>query len=223
MHYTGTVNYVSHYTIDQDTTNIKVGSGKVLSHSAGKQSSDKIVVGPTSSIKPYTVTPMKVHYENNNAFIVVTSLKRTVEVSHWGNIAIEDHVEIVHKGAALKGSFSRLDYQVDRRSKSPVVKVLKAVLPHGAQDIYYRDLIGNISTSVVRGFKDRVEVEMKPRFPLFGGWKTTYVLGYNVPSSEFLFSTDSKYGLKLPFVHPLYTDMVVEKAEVHIILPETAQ
>jgi len=222
MLYTGTVNYVSPYTIDQDTTNIKYGSGKLLSHSAGKDTSGKVQVGPTTNIKPFTATPLTIHYENNAPFTVITSLKRIIEVSHWGNIAIEDTVEIVHKGAALKGSFSRLDYQVDRRSKSPIVKSFKAVLPNGASDIYYRDQIGNISTSVVRGYKDRIEVEMRPRFPLFGGWKTNYILGYNVPSTEFLFQADGKYGLKIPLIHPLTADMVIEKAEIQIILPETA-
>ncbi|KAE9555565.1 hypothetical protein FO519_001236 [Halicephalobus sp. NKZ332] len=220
--YTGTNNYVSPYTVDQDTTNIKYGGGKLLSNSAGKDSSGKIQVGPTSNIKPFTTTPLTIHYENNSPFTVITSLKRVIEVSHWGNIAIEDSVEIVHKGAVLKGSFSRLDYQVDRRTKSPIVKSLKAILPNGASDIYYRDQIGNISTSVVRGYKDRIEVEMRPRFPLFGGWKTNYVLGYNVPSTEFLFQADGKYGLKVPLIHPLTSDMVIEKAEVQIILPETA-
>jgi hypothetical protein len=29
--------------------------------------------------------------------------------------------------------------------------------------------------------------DLRPRFPLFGGWKTHYVVGYNVPSYEYLF------------------------------------
>ena len=33
---------------------------------------------------------LSVHYENNNPFLVVTRLERTVELSMWGNIAIEE-------------------------------------------------------------------------------------------------------------------------------------
>ena len=29
--------------------------------------------------------------------------------------------------------------------------------------------------------------DLRPRFPLFGGWKTHYLVGYNVPSYEYLF------------------------------------
>ena len=34
---------------------------------------------------------------------------------------------------------------------------------------------------------DAVELDLRPRFPLFGGWKTHYILGYNLPSYEYLF------------------------------------
>uniref|UniRef100_A0A914P7A3 Dolichyl-diphosphooligosaccharide--protein glycosyltransferase subunit 1 n=1 Tax=Panagrolaimus davidi TaxID=227884 RepID=A0A914P7A3_9BILA len=168
------------------------------------------------------MTKVSIHYENNAPFIVVTNLERIIEVSHWGNIAIEDQVEIVHKGAKLKGSFSRLDFQVDRRTNSPIVKSFKATLPAQARDIYYRDQIGNISTSMVRGYDNRVEVDMRPRFPLLGGWRTNYIFGYNVPSSEFLYSSGSSFALKIPLIHPLYDNMLIEKAQIKIILPETS-
>lgn len=51
----------------------------------------------------------------------------SIKISHWGgNVAVEEHVEIVNKGAKLKGSFSRLDFQIDRRGgKQPIVKSIK--------------------------------------------------------------------------------------------------
>lgn len=48
---------------------------------------------------------------------------------------------------------------------------------------------GNISTSHYRVLADSVEVDLRPRFPLFGGWKTIYILGYNIPSYEYLFNS----------------------------------
>lgn len=33
-----------------------------------------------------------------------------------------------------------------------------------------------------------MEVEVRPRFPLFGGWKTHYMIGYNLPSYEYLYT-----------------------------------
>lgn len=54
--------------------------------------------------------------------------------------------------------------------------------------MYYRDEIGNISTSHLQILEESVEVEVRPRFPLFGGWKTHYIIGYNLPSYEYLYT-----------------------------------
>jgi oligosaccharyltransferase complex subunit alpha (ribophorin I) len=41
-----------------------------------------------------------------------------------------------------------------------------------ASDIYYRDEIGNISTLEVWPRANNLEVELRPRLPLFGGLRT---------------------------------------------------
>ena len=69
------------------------------------------------------------------------------------------------------------------------------MLPPSAKDVYYRDEIGNISTSHMHETDDGVELELRPRFPLFGGWKTNYYIGYNVPSYQYLYhSGQSSYS-----------------------------
>lgn len=65
---------------------------------------------------------------------------------------------------------------------------LQTILPAAAQDVYYRDEIGNVSTSHLLVLDDSVEMEIRPRFPLFGGWKTHYIVGYNLPSYEYLYN-----------------------------------
>ena len=62
-------------------------------------------------------------------------------------------------------------------------------MPASAKDVYYRDEIGNISTSNLLEHHDHVELELRPRFPLFGGWKTHYLIGYNLPSYENLYNS----------------------------------
>lgn len=74
---------------------------------------------------------------------------------------------------------------------------LQTVLPASASDVYYRDEIGNISTSHLRVLDDSAEVELRPRFPLFGGWKTHYILGYYVPTYEYLYNN----GIYFPVFH----------------------
>ena len=48
-----------------------------------------------------------IHGENISPLLVMSRLERVIEVSMWGNISIEETIDVVRKGAALKGSFSR--------------------------------------------------------------------------------------------------------------------
>jgi oligosaccharyltransferase complex subunit alpha (ribophorin I) len=227
MLYKGYANVISAYPLTTETSTFRVGSGKLVSHTTvnpTKAAGEKITYGPFTNTAAFTKNPISIHYENNSPFVVATEVLRTIEVSHWGNIAVEENIELVHKGAKLKGSFSRLDFQMDRRgSKQPVVRSFKTILPGRASDIYYRDQIGNISTSIVNTKTDKVEVELRPRFPLFGGWRTNYVLGYNIPTAEFLFSSGSEYALKVRLVDHIFDNVVIDKLRVKIILPETSK
>ena len=47
------------------------------------------------------------HVQNNNPMLVVTRLQRVLEISMWGNIAVEETIDVRHDGATLKDSFSR--------------------------------------------------------------------------------------------------------------------
>lgn len=72
----------------------------------------------------------------------------------------------------------------------------------------------------MRTLKDSVELDLRPRFPLFGGWRTHYTLGYDVPSFEYLFHNGDQYLLKLRLIDHIFDDMVIEDATIKIILPE---
>jgi oligosaccharyltransferase complex subunit alpha (ribophorin I) len=56
-----------------------------------------------------------------------------------------------------------------------------AQLPLNAHSIYFKDAIGNISSSQIRGGLHTTEVILTPRYPLFGGWKSEFTLGYSLP------------------------------------------
>ncbi|VDD94401.1 unnamed protein product [Enterobius vermicularis] len=224
MVYKGNAHVTSVYPLSKETTKVALPSGRLVSHttvSPTKQEGGKITYGPYTDQKPFTLGPVRIHNENNSPFLVATEVLRHIEVSHWGNIAVEEQISLVHKGAQLKGPFSRLDFQLDRRgSRRPVVTQYKTLLPVTAKDIYYRDEIGNISTSAVKKLADAVEIMIQPRFPLFGGWRTNYVLGYNLPGYQYLYSSGSSFALKMRFMDHLFDNAVIENIKVRIILPE---
>lgn len=223
VQYFGNVYFYSPFkTVTQKTT-VHLSSRNVESYTQFKpavHSDTTITYGPYDNVAAFSTEPMTVHFENYTPFLTVTKLERVIEVSHWGNIAVEETIDIVHSGAALKGSFSRYDYQKDSRSNQACVKSYKTLLPAAATGVYYRDTNGNISTSAMRVLKDSVELDLRPRFPLFGGWKTHYTLGYNVPSFEYLFQTGDNFLLKMRVLDHVFDDMVVDEVTTKVILPE---
>ncbi|TYG51454.1 hypothetical protein ES288_D10G259000v1 [Gossypium darwinii] len=64
------------------------------------------------------------------------------------------------------------------------------------------------------------ELQIEPRYPLFGGWKATFVIVYGLPLQDFLFeSSDDKRYLNFTFGCPLI-GMVVDKLTIKVVLPE---
>lgn len=223
VRYFGNLYFYSPFkTLSQKTT-IHLSTRNVESFTQVKPVShvdSTITYGPYENIAANTVEDLAVHYENQSPFLTVTRLERTIEVSHWGNIAVEETIDIVHTGSKLKGPFSRYEFQKDARGCQACVKSYKTILPASASGVYYRDTNGNISTSNMRVLKDSVELDLRPRFPLFGGWKTHYTLGYNVPSFEYLFNNGDSFLLKMRVIDHIFDDMVIDEAQVKVILPE---
>lgn len=216
----------SPYPTRSQTTRVRLASKTVESYTklGNPSKNDEIIeYGPFRDVAPFSEDSMKIHYENNTPFLTISSITRTIEVSHWGNIAVEETIDLRHTGAILKGPFSRYDYQRQSDSGISSVKSFKTILPASAQDVYYRDEIGNISTSHLQVLDDSVEVEVRPRFPLFGGWKTHYIIGYNLPSYEYLYTLGDQYALKMRLVDHVYDDQVIDSLTVRIILPEGAR
>ena len=183
------------------------------------KSCDRTADMTTQLVKLQHKLVLVIHGENNSPMLVVSRLERVIEVSMWGNIAVEETIDVVHKGAALKGSFSRYEFQRENSGVSSV-KNFKTLLPASAKDVYYRDDIGNISTSHMKVMDDAVELDLRPRFPLFGGWKTHYVTAYNLPSYEYIFYKGDQHVLNMRLIDHIFDDMLIEEVEVRIILPE---
>ena len=215
------------YLTKTQTTKVKLPAKSVVESFSklkpAAQSADTITYGPYDNIAAGTQSKMEVHFENNSPFLTVTRLERTIEISHWASvISVTEDIDIRHNGAQLKGSFSRYEYQRETGSGSSSIKNFKTKLPRSAFDVYYRDEIGNISTSNLKKTSSNVVVDLRPRFPLFGGWKTHYILGYSVPASDYLFNDGNQLILRMPFTSHIYDNMVIEDATVKVVLPEGA-
>nr|XP_022910528.1 dolichyl-diphosphooligosaccharide--protein glycosyltransferase subunit 1 [Onthophagus taurus] len=223
VRYFGSHYFYSPYKTTKQSTTLTLNSRAIESYTKLKpvsQSDSTINYGPYHNIESLTHDQMTVHFESNAPFLSVTRIERLIEISHWGNIAVQENIEILHSGAKLKGAFSRYDYQRDTSGSHHSIKSYHTALPAAAHSIYYRDSNGNISTSQVRIKKDWIELELRPRFPLFGGWKSSYTLGYSVPSYQYLMkSASGQYLLRMRLLDHVFDDMYVKELETSIVLP----
>jgi oligosaccharyltransferase complex subunit alpha (ribophorin I) len=67
-----------------------------------------------------------------------------------------------------------------------------------------------------------VQLDIRPRFPIMGGWKSNYNIGYNLPTKfQVKSEKNDLYVLNLTFGLP-YEDLVARNYSMKIVLPEGA-
>lgn len=224
VYYRDSAVLLSPYHVLEQVTYIKMPSNRVESFTRVDPTSrvgTEVKYGTYYNQLPNSYLPILVHYENNRPFAIVEELVRKMEISHWGNLQITEQYKLKHGGARHKGVFSRLEYQ-SRPSISGVssFKNLLARLPPRVHSVYYRDEIGNISSSHLRSDSHKSELEIEPRYPLFGGWHCTFTIGYSLPLQDFVFeSDDGRRYANLTFGCPLL-DAVVDDLTIKVVLPE---
>ncbi|RAL07579.1 dolichyl-diphosphooligosaccharide--protein glycotransferase subunit OST1 [Aspergillus homomorphus CBS 101889] len=231
----------SAYTTVTQKTKLKLPSTNVPDYTTTdlKSSADPERLGTTYTYGPYdtakiapgTSYPIIVRYEFTKPVITASLLERDLEVSHWGgNLATEERYWLRNNGSELLDHFSRVEWTLSSYQQLPSssIRELKYPLKPGSVDPYFIDDIGNVSTSRYRPGKvpsRDASLELRPRFPIFGGWNYSFRIGWNNDLSAFLRravgSADS-YVLKVPFIEgPKVSEGVqYEKVVVRVILPE---
>ncbi|KAI0774154.1 oligosaccharyl transferase alpha subunit [Fomes fomentarius] len=177
-----------------------------------------------------------IHYTYDHPVLEITKLERSAEISHWGaNLNIQDNLWLHNAGPRLKGHFSRLEYQTQNHFGRPAPHALPSLilhLPAGIHSAYFYDQVGNVSTSHLRttpsipkgAEANRFSVlELRPRYPVMGGWNYSFTLGWDSPLADYAGYDKStgKYIVSVPIM-TVIPATVVDEAEVQIILPEGA-
>ncbi|EXJ89336.1 oligosaccharyl transferase complex subunit OST4 [Capronia epimyces CBS 606.96] len=209
----------------------------LTSASDPEKQGSSLTYGPydTPKIPPGTVYPVAVRYEFNKPLLTCSLLERDVEVSHWGgNLATEERYWLHHDGAKLANHFSRVAYSTQNyyinagQMTTSALRELKVPLKPGSVDAYFTDEIGNVSTSRFRPNSIReASLELKPRYPLFGGWNYTFRIGWNNDLSSSLRKLQTPpdtYILSVPLIEgPKNLEGIqYEKLVFRVILPEGA-
>ncbi|EMR67558.1 putative oligosaccharyltransferase alpha subunit protein [Eutypa lata UCREL1] len=203
------------------------GSGKT--EEFPQKQGSKLTYGPFPEVPAGAVSPATVRYEFTKPVTYVSELERDIEVSHWGgNIAFEDRYTLHNHGANLSSQFNRVEWARAQfyKPETSALKELQFPLQVGSKDAYFTDAIGNVSTSRFRTNRKEALLEIKPRYPVFGGWKYPFTIGWNANSRRFLKKvTGDTFVLNVPFLEgPKQAEGIqYEQAQVRVLLPEGAE
>ncbi|CAI8038564.1 Dolichyl-diphosphooligosaccharide--protein glycosyltransferase subunit 1 [Geodia barretti] len=183
VQFSGNAYILSPYPIKTQSTTVVLATSTIESFSRVAPTSttaNEVTYGPYSDMDPYSSARITIHFENNGTF---------------------------SDGAILRGSYSRFDHQRVPNSGASSVKSFKTILPAAAADVYYRDEIGNISTSS----------------PSLEGGRRGTTLATIFPSYEYLYHSGSQFLLNMRLVDHVMDDQLVQDLTLRIVLPEGAK
>lgn len=99
MEYEDTLYLLSPYPISSQTTTVLLPTTEAAASFSpkdkGADKDGKIVFEKLGAAKPWDATPMRAHFHHDKQFKKVVRLVREIEVSHWGNIYVEESYVIV--------------------------------------------------------------------------------------------------------------------------------
>lgn len=229
----------SAYKTLKQKTNLKLASADITDYtlvgvnaegnSDPQKSGTTLTYGPYGEVEAGAQQLVSVRYEFTKPLVHATLLERDVEVSHWGgNMAIEERYWLTNRAATLKNHFSRVAWQqaLQRNPETTALKGFAIPLAVGSLDPYYTDDIGNVSTSRFRTSLREAMLEIKPRYPLFGGWNYKFRIGWDASLATFLRKVKGGdgYVLKVPFLEGprLAEGIEYERVVLSFVLPEGA-
>jgi oligosaccharyltransferase complex subunit alpha (ribophorin I) len=233
----GNAYFDSPFTSKKQKTSLKLPSVTVHSHTKNPEpallNKNILTYGPYSDIEANKESTVKVHYDSSKPYIYATEAHRDIELNHWTkDIWVEENYSITNKGPKLTGEFSRVTHAYSKMQALNTATYLESLemdLPFDANEAYFRDQIGNVSTSNFRLSKSKsksANFKITPRYPIYGGWKYTWYQGYHLNLFNHVSEASSPdtYTLSFPLLQNFVdAELPIEKFSWRLILPERAE
>ena len=156
------------------------------------------------------------HFSTRFESMTFSSVKKVININkndHYVHMEIED---MKNNGAQLEKEFFRSDF----RRGGVFLSEIKMNVEKESSNLEYRDTTGLITTGRLIPYDKHVTLQLPTRYPLLGGWKTSFEVNYNYPYDISI----QQINTKKRFITPLKIDLngIVTKSELEIVLPEGA-
>ncbi|SGZ58416.1 CIC11C00000001716 [Sungouiella intermedia] len=213
--------------MDLQFTNVTVSPN--LPALKGRVESEALVYGPVvSTIQPYAVVPMGLLYDHARPLTRVINLERSFWLPGSGVdvVLTEEYYELTNNGAQLKSGYSRGDWMKGRydliREHFAISQLEFPENPAATfEDYYITDKVGKVSSH----HPAQGHIIMQPRFPLFGGWKYNFTLGWSNKMEHFvhtMHNDDNVYIAKFPMLNGL-REIYYDDVYLNFYLPEGSE
>lgn len=97
------------------------------------------------------------------------------------------------------------------------------VLPEDAFEVTYRDEVGLISSSSFATRDGITYFNCIPRYPIFGGWNSSFEIHYKLPVSGKLHKTPNGSYIFRTKIAQLALDAFTSNFKISVMVPETAK
>jgi hypothetical protein len=176
---------------------------------------------------PVINSRFSVYYTANMPFEVFRVAKKQIDVSMWGNLALNYYFDITNDAAEVDGEISNIDFAAQNHNGGKnTMRYSQMMLNRDISMLSIRDEVGNMTRCFAgKGNPSELEILIVPRFSLFGQWNSTYMIDYNQKSIKSLFvnSRDrSVFKLEYEFEHPL-SHILSKEFSFTFCLPEFSE
>ena len=192
----------------------------------------QFICGVYNDVGPMEKSRLRMHYiMPDTPMATMTNVDRHLTVLPWFNVLqVTEKIRLRHDGFKLKdGKCSRSQFLRsirDRNLNVQVIGMMPFLVPSAAYDVDVRDengrLTGQVNRGAVPGFGHLHQINVAPRYPLYGGWSWTFEFSYKVPLSSVLSSSGANKQLTVPLFQTHF-DLPIEQFSIKINLPEDAE
>ena len=208
--------------------------------SPNSKNGNTLTYGPFASLSPF-VSPVsvRIHFPSVAKFRTLETVEREIEISHWGNVAIEEVIRARNSGSPLTGEFSRLDYYksdpdsvpywgawkkrsvnrrgIDREDRQTRYGRVLSRYSGEHHDVARAQTAGQHAGGAADAVPDAGRVEERVLLGVFAS--NTVKNRYNLPSNRVLKKEGEHFSLTVPFSTPI-EQVDVQELTVRVILPE---
>lgn len=193
----------------------------------GRIEEQALAYGPVvATLAPRTLVPMGLLFDHDRPVTRVINLERSfwLPASDVDVVQTEEYYELYNNGAELKEGYSRIDWmkgRYDIAREHFAISQLEFPIKTPYDDLYFTDKVGKVSTH----HPQLGHILMQPRYPLFGGWRYNFTMGWTNKLENFVHKVTGEqdvYIAQFPILNTL-REIYYDDVYLNFYLPENAE